>query len=96
MLLRPAKKNFARYVARYENGERNGWESIMASMVRVQRYCKGCRQYRLFDKQRVNHLLHFFISLLSAGVWAIVWALLVIANMFRRYRCPHCGQGRYL
>ncbi len=34
--------------------------------------------------RRVNHVLHAILSLLTAGIWLIVWLLLVLTNKRQR------------
>ena len=34
--------------------------------------------------KKVNHILHLILSVLTAGIWLIVWALLVLTNKRRR------------
>lgn len=40
----------------------------------------------LASGQRPNHLLHFFITFFTCGLWAIVWIFLSITNRERRWR----------
>ncbi len=34
--------------------------------------------------KKVNHILHLILSVLTAGVWLIVWAILVLTNKRQR------------
>jgi hypothetical protein len=34
----------------------------------------------LSRKKRTNHLLHLLLSVLTAGLWVIMWALVAISN----------------
>lgn len=34
--------------------------------------------------KKVNHILHLILSVLTAGLWLIVWALLVLTNKRQR------------
>lgn len=43
----------------------------------------------LAEKQTPNHLLHLVLTLLTAGLWVFVWAILIVTS--GPYRCPHCG-----
>ena len=38
----------------------------------------------LIKGRKVNHILHLILSLITAGVWLIVWLLLVITNRRQR------------
>lgn len=37
-----------------------------------------------------NHLLHLILTILTAGLWGIVWLILIISSM-GNYRCTRCG-----
>lgn len=41
-------------------------------------YCKRCKTNRLFDINQVDHLLHFFISVLLHGMWVPVWGVITL------------------
>ncbi len=32
------------------------------------------------DRKRVNHLLHFFLTIITVGLWLPVWIILAIAK----------------
>lgn len=55
------------------------------------RYCPDDDRMVLAEKQTPNHLLHLVLSVLTAGVWIIVWVILVIGADLGTYRCPYCG-----
>jgi len=37
-----------------------------------------------------NHILHLLLTLVTFGVWLVVWIALTV--MPKSYRCPQCGQ----
>lgn len=38
-----------------------------------------------------NHILHLLLTIVTAGLWAIIW---IFACMGKRdWRCPVCGQS---
>jgi hypothetical protein len=51
---------------------------------------------RIVKGQRLNHLLHLLLSILTLGVWAIVWALLAIFWGEQRYLIHVNKHGRIL
>ena len=53
------------------------------------RNCQHCNAYLrdIESQNRVNHILHLFISAFTLGVWGIVWALLSIKTT---YICKKC------
>ena len=57
----------------------------------TQRYCLSCDRPVLAEKQRPNHILHLILSLLTCGLWVIVWLLLSLPST---PRCPHCGSRK--
>lgn len=54
-------------------------------------WCHVCQQQRLMSKPKINHVLHLILSLVTLGVWAIVWLLLAWGNSMKGYRCVQCG-----
>jgi hypothetical protein len=34
--------------------------------------------------RRVNHVLHFFLTVLTFGLWSVVWAAMVILSREQR------------
>ncbi len=38
----------------------------------------------LLKGKKVNHILHAILSLLTAGLWLIVWLILVVTNKTQR------------
>lgn len=43
----------------------------------------------LAERQTPNHILHLLLSIVTAGLWLIVWALMILS--VGRFKCPHCG-----
>jgi hypothetical protein len=54
------------------------------------RYCPHCQKQVLAIGTTPNHLLHFFLSLFTAGLWIIVWILVAVGKI-GGYRCTQCG-----
>jgi hypothetical protein len=62
----------------------------------IRRHCSYCQQNRPFNKQGVNHILHFLLSVFTAGIWLIVvWIPLGLLSVFRPYRCTTCGKAKF-
>jgi len=61
------------------------------SVLVIQRKCKNCGEMRPFEKRGVNHVLHLLLTLVTVGLWAVMWLLLVLFNCFHSYRCRTCG-----
>lgn len=58
---------------------------------KTRRYCPEDDRMVLAEKQTPNHLLHLVLSIVTAGIWIIVWVVLAIGSDFGAYKCPHCG-----
>lgn len=52
-------------------------------------YCRSCGRNVLVRRKGTNHLLHLLLSLLTAGLWIIVWILCAIK--VGGWRCTVCG-----
>lgn len=58
-------------------------------IAKSQMFCPNERRLVLAERPSPNHILHLLLSIVTAGIWLIVWLLLIV---FRGpYRCPHCG-----
>lgn len=59
------------------------------------RTCPKCGQIVSVKVRRPNHVLHAILSLLTCGVWIIVWLLAILEASFHRGRikCPKRGCG---
>lgn len=55
-----------------------------------QRYCASEDRLVLAEKNTPNHFLHLVLTVLTGGLWLIVWFCLAAVN--RPYRCPNCGE----
>jgi hypothetical protein len=54
-------------------------------------YCASCRCERVFVRRRVNHLLHLLATVLSLGLWLVVWLGISFEGALRPWRCKICG-----
>lgn len=54
-------------------------------------YCNVCGRQSLFQKPRINHVLHLILSIVTLGFWLFVWAILGIINSGKQPRCTTCG-----
>lgn len=53
--------------------------------------CDFCQQPRPFDKPGPNHVLHLLMFLITFGLWAPLWILVVLADSPKEYHCRSCG-----
>lgn len=63
-------------------------DGVMAEQ-RKQRKCKLCAKKVLATRPGTSHLLHLFLSVITAGIWIPVWVL--ISAKIGGWRCPNCG-----
>ncbi len=54
-------------------------------------YCPEENKYVLAERTKPNHLLHLVLTLLTFGLWLIVWILVSFSSGLSSYRCPSCG-----
>ncbi|KRE00066.1 hypothetical protein ASE63_08160 [Bosea sp. Root381] len=54
-------------------------------------YCRTCEAPVLATKQKPAHVLHLLLTLVTLGVWLIVWIVLTLIASMKSYRCPTCG-----
>lgn len=61
-------------------------------MPTVQRmhYCLSCARQTLHVQQKPNHILHLLLSLVTAGLWILIW----IGLRSSKPQCTLCGHGR--
>lgn len=52
-------------------------------------YCKRCDEQRVVFRKRANHVLHLLLTVLTLGLWVVIW--LGVAIQFGGWRCSVCG-----
>ncbi len=57
----------------------------------ARRWCPEDGKWVLATRQTPNHVLHLLLSVITLGVWVVVWFLAAVVAGSRAYRCPHCG-----
>jgi hypothetical protein len=50
-----------------------------------------CQEQRLTRRKGTNHVLHLVLTLVTLGVWGIVWAIVALTNRSKSARCSVCG-----
>ena len=53
-------------------------------------YSPNCDEQVLMVRKTPNHILHFLITIVTCGVWLIVW--ISIASEKKPWRCSRCGE----
>ncbi len=58
-----------------------------------QRFCDHCDEYVLAVRKGTNHILHLLLSIITGGIWIIVWIL--VSVKMGGWRCSKCGSPVY-
>lgn len=53
-------------------------------------YCSCCEKNVLIKAQTPNHLLHLVLSIVTSGLWLIIWIILCIRA--KEWHCSQCGK----
>lgn len=54
-------------------------------------FCASCNRQVLVRRETPNHVLHFLITALTCGLWGIVWAIIILSESGKPWRCTNCG-----
>ena len=52
-------------------------------------FCQVCNKNMLLRRKGTNHILHLILSLITGGLWIIIWVLVTIK--VGGWRCTTCG-----
>ena len=52
-------------------------------------FCANCGKATLHLEKRTSHLLHLFLTIVTAGTWLVVWIWLAAGKS--QPRCITCG-----
>lgn len=62
------------------------------SQVEGSGFCPTCNQQRLMRRQGTNHVLHLVLTVLTIGIWGLVWIFVAVSNKGTApWRCSVCG-----
>jgi hypothetical protein len=53
-------------------------------------FCRNCNAQVMVTKPGVNHLLHLILTILTAGLWLLIWIPLMLFGG-GSWRCAKCG-----
>jgi len=54
-------------------------------------FCKLCQANVKAEADTVNHILHLILTLITFGVWVIVWLVLALKS---GWSCVNCGGSK--
>ena len=63
------------------------------TVAMTRKWCEDCGRHVKAEKQDVNHVLHLLMTLLTCGLWVVVWGLVILADVTGGWRCHQCGRG---
>lgn len=55
-------------------------------------YCKACECARKLERRGTNHILHLLMTIVTFGVWLIVW--FGVSVKFGGWSCAACGSKK--
>lgn len=58
------------------------------------KYCVNCDCRTVHEKNNVSHVLHLILSLVTFGLWVIVWVFVVVQNSSVPWICRDCGHQK--
>jgi len=56
--------------------------------------CKKCKTNTLHKRPSPNHILHLILSIITGGIWIIMWCLIAFLTNFTPYTCNICGNKK--
>jgi hypothetical protein len=54
-------------------------------------HCPHCRTQSTFIRARLANHRHLLLTILTLGLWSVVWFILFLGKSLRPWRCQHCG-----
>ena len=64
--------------------------SVIMPTSQLMKKCVQCNKMTMHYQEKPNHLLHLLLSIVTAGIWLIVWLLFVQA---KDPQCSICGRS---
>jgi uncharacterized protein (DUF983 family) len=58
----------------------------------VMKHCRTCEKATLHVQKSTSHVLHLLLSIITAGIWLIIWVLVAVSNSSQG-QCTQCGQA---
>ena len=60
------------------------------SVQKTRKFCSECDKNCLAERPGTSHLLHLLMTLLTGGLWSIIWVGTIVK--FGGWKCPTCGK----
>ncbi len=61
----------------------------------VMAFCKKCDKKTIHLQPSTSHVLHLILSLITFGVWVIIWFIVAASNNSQK-ECSVCGRSKGL
>lgn len=61
--------------------------------TQIMKHCKTCGKSTLHLQKTTSHVLHLLLSVLTAGLWIVIWVLVSISNSTQG-QCTECGRAK--
>lgn len=52
--------------------------------------CRTCGKHTVVQRPGANHVLHLLLTILTAGLWLVIWVLSAVR--IGGWRCSQCGR----
>lgn len=56
-------------------------------------HCKACKMMTMHVRPSTSHVLHLLMSVITSGIWVVVWILAALANDSQK-QCTVCGRTK--
>lgn len=68
---------------------------IIVAKQQVQRYCLVCGKKTLHQREVFSTSLGFILTVITCGLFLILWLIIGFCEMFKPWRCQVCGKARW-
>ena len=66
------------------------------AVSQVQRHCPVCGRPTLHERHTFGFGWGCLLTVLTGGIFLIVWAIIAVVEMFKPWRCQVCGKAKML
>jgi hypothetical protein len=66
----------------------------MASFEYKRAWCVDCVSWSKAEKEKANSIFHFIMTVLTMGMWSIIWGISCIDKSLKGFRCSKCGSKK--
>ena len=60
------------------------------SLEQRPKFCKVCGKKTIHERQGINHIFHFILTILTLGAWFFVWMMFVFFGTLHGWNCRKC------